>query len=90
MSADLRLGVAGPAPAGGEELRRQLLALVLAVVLVWYTFVVPAHAPSGGARRFEPDDGGHDGEVRGLRPAPERKDDAAAAEELDWPEYIYP
>ena len=30
--------------AAREELRRQLLALVLACVLVWYTLVVPASA----------------------------------------------
>lgn len=70
-----------------EELRRHLLALVLACVLVWYTLVVPAG--SAMPRRFEPDDEGHDGEVRGVRPL-KFKSEAERAEELDWPEYIYP
>ncbi|HEX8719599.1 MAG TPA: hypothetical protein VF736_03065 [Pyrinomonadaceae bacterium] len=91
MSARVRLEVGRLAPETREELRRQLLALVLAFVLVWYTLVVPAHASAGGARRFEPDDDSLDGEVRGLRPAaPPAKDDSRGAEELDWPEYIYP
>jgi hypothetical protein len=87
MTAALSLGVGRRAPLGGEELRRQLLALVLACVLVWYTLVVPAGA--AGPRRFEPDDGGSDGEVRGVAPRA-GKSEARAAEELDWPEYIYP
>ena len=73
-----------------EELRQQLLALVLAFVLVWYTFVVPANA---SARSYAaPDDEGHDGEVRGVGGAlkDEEKVKAESAEELDWPEYIYP
>ncbi len=87
MTAALSLEVRRRAPFGREELRRQMLALVLAFVLVWYTFVVPA---SGAApRRVEPDDGGHDGEVRGARP-PGVKSDSRADEDLDWPEYIYP
>ena len=87
MTAVLSLDVRRRAPLGREELRRQLLALVLACVLVWYTLVVPAGAP--GARRFEPDDEGHDGEVRGVTPQ-SVKTDSARVEDLDWPEYIYP
>jgi len=87
MTAALSLDVRRRAPLGSEELRRQLLALVLAFVLVWYTLVVPAGA--AGPRRFEPDDEGHDGEVRGVTPPPV-KGDSRPVEELDWPEYIYP
>jgi hypothetical protein len=87
MTAALSFDVRRRAPLGGEELRRQLLALVLAFVLVWYTLVVPAGA--AGSRRLEPDDEGHDGEVRGVKP-PSVKSDSQPVEELDWPEYIYP
>ena len=87
MTAALSLGVRRRSPLGREELRRQLLALVLACVLVWYTLVVPAGA--AGPRRFEPDDEGHDGEVRGVNPSGV-KSDSRADEDLDWPEYIYP
>jgi hypothetical protein len=83
----LQVSRRAPAPTR-EELRRQLLALVLAFVLVWYTFVVPANAI---ARSYAtPDDEG-DGEVRGVGGA--SRDDKVEAEsddELDWPEYIYP
>ena len=73
------------------ELRRQLLALVLAAVLVWYTLVVPAHAGAPGRRRPTPDDEGLDGEVRKVddsvpRGAAEPRPD----DELDWPEFIFP
>ena len=87
MTASLSLDVRRRTAVGGDELRRQLLALVLAFVLVWYTLVVPAGAAS--PRRFEPEDEGHDGEVRGVKPRPV-KGDARPAEDLDWPEYIYP
>jgi hypothetical protein len=87
MTADLSLEVRRRAPLGREELRRQLLALVLACVLVWYTFIVPASAAA--PRRFEPDDEGHDGEVRGITSA-SVKSDSPPVEDLDWPEYIYP
>ena len=87
MTAALSLEVRRRAPLGREELRRQVLALVLACVLVWYTFVVPAGAAS--PRRFEPDDEGHDGEVRGINPS-SVKSDSQTVEDLDWPEYIYP
>jgi hypothetical protein len=81
MTAALGLDAGRRAPLGREELRRQMLALVLAFVLVWYTFVVPA---SGAApRRFELDEEG-DGEVRGVENGP------SPDEDLDWPEYIYP
>jgi hypothetical protein len=89
----VRAGRRAPAPTR-EELRRQLLALVLALVLVWYTFVVPANAASGGYAA--PDDEGHDGEVRGVGGALKdegkggEKVKAGPADELDWPEYIYP
>ena len=87
MTAALSLAVGRRAPLGREELRRQLLALVLACVLVWYTLVVPAGAAS--PRRFEPDDEGHDGEVRGVTPTAV-KHEQRPIEDLDWPEYIYP
>ncbi len=87
MTAALSLDVGRRAPLGREELRRQLLALVLAFVLVWYTLVVPAGA--AGPRRFEADEDGGDGEVRGVRPSGV-KSDSARVEDLDWPEYIYP
>ena len=87
MTAALSLDAGRRAPLGREELRRQLLALVLACVLVWYTLVVPAGAAA--PRRFEPDDEGHDGEVRGATP-PALKNGRRSAEDLDWPEYIYP
>ena len=87
MTAALSLDAGRRAPFGGDELRRQLLALVLAFVLVWYTRVVPAGAAA--PRRFEPDDEGHDGEVRGVNPRGV-KTDSRSAEDLDWPEYIYP
>jgi hypothetical protein len=89
----VRVSRRAPAPTR-EELRRQLLALVLALVLVWYTFVVPANA---SARSYAaPDDEGHDGEVRGVGDAAQTKKveaekvEAESAEDLDWPEYIYP
>ena len=87
MTAALSLAVGRRAPLGREELRRQLLALVLACVLVWYTLVGPAGAAS--PRRFEPDDEGHDGEVRGVTPTAV-KHEPRPVEDLDWPEYIYP
>ena len=89
MTATLSLDARRRAAVGREELRRQLLALVLACVLAWYTFVVPAHASSISPRRVSPDDEGHDGEVRGVRPQ-SSKAGSRPAEDLDWPEYIYP
>ncbi|HEX8503321.1 MAG TPA: hypothetical protein VF659_22245 [Pyrinomonadaceae bacterium] len=89
MTATLSFGVGRRAPLDRQELRRQLLALVLAFVLVWYTFVVPAGAGAASPRRLAPDEGGHDGEVRGATPRA-AKGDARAPEDLDWPEYIYP
>ena len=87
MTAALSLGVGRRAPLGGEELRRQLLALILTLVLVWYTLVVPAGAAT--PRRFEPNDEGHDGEVRGVKPQ-SVESNSRPVEDLDWPEYIYP
>ena len=91
----VQAGRRAPAPTR-EELRRQLLALVLAFVLVWYTFVVPANSVAGSRANATPDDEGSDGEVRGFGGAKlagevkREKAEAEAAEELDWPEYIYP
>ena len=87
MTAVLSLDARRRAPLGREELRRQLLALVLALVLVWYTLVVPASGAT--PRRISPDDEGHDGEVRGVAPQ-SVKTDSQPVEDLDWPEYIYP
>jgi hypothetical protein len=75
------------APPGRDELRRQLLALVLACVLVWYTFVVPAGTFTPSRPIY--DDEGHDGEVRGVKPHGV-KSNSERVEDLDWPEYIYP
>ena len=91
MTAGVTLNVRRCAQAPTrEELRRQLLALVLALVLVWYTFVVPANA-AGGYARTAPGDEGSDGEVRSIGgAAPAKEVEAESADELDWPEYIYP
>jgi hypothetical protein len=81
----LQVSRRAPAPTR-DELRRQLLALVLAFVLVWYTFVVPANA---AARSYVVhDDEGGDGEVRGV--GGDVKVRTEPVEDLDWPEYIYP
>jgi hypothetical protein len=72
---------------GTDELRRQLLALVLAFVLAWYTFVVPAGTFTPSRPVY--DDEGHDGEVRDFAPRGV-KSDSQSVEDLDWPEYIYP
>ena len=91
MTASLSLDVRRRAPLGREELRRQVLALVLTFVLVWYTFVVPAHAGARSSVSLAPDDEGHDGEVRGVGPAPASgKGRPQPVEDLDWPDYIYP
>ena len=92
MTAALGFEVRRRAPLGGEELRRQLLALVLAFVLVWYTLVVPAGAGSFARRRVAPEDDGQDGEVRGAAAAapPAAGVGARPSEDLEWPEYIYP
>jgi len=87
MTAALSIDVRRRAPLSREELRRQLLALVLACVLVWYTLVVPAGTFSPSRPVY--DDEGNDGEVRGIQPQGV-KADSRPAEELDWPEYIYP
>ena len=91
MTATSSLAFRRRSPLDREELRRQLLALVLTCVLVWYTFVVPAHAGARSPRSFAPDDEGHDGEVRGVGPAPTAaKRRPQPVEDLDWPDYIYP
>jgi hypothetical protein len=102
MTGETNIAVRRATPAG-EELRRQLLALVLAAVLAWYTFVVPAHAPARRRAPRTPEGGGRDGEVRGRAGRPpefektSRASDAGRGEEesadlpveeLDWPEYI--
>src|SRR5213080_2756134 len=72
-----------PSALTKEELTRHLLSLVLAAVLVWYTFVaVPVHARTFAAQT--PDDEGRDGEVRGPRggaPAYPRADATDTANE---------
>jgi hypothetical protein len=89
MTAALSFGVRRRAPLNREELRQQLLALVLAAVLVWYTLVLPPHA--GSRASLAPDDEGHDGEVRDAGAAPPaEKAKPQPVEDLDWPEYIYP
>jgi hypothetical protein len=87
MTAAVSLELRRRAPLGREELRRQLLALVLALVLVWYTLVVPAGTFSSSRPVY--DDEGDGGEVRGVKPRAV-KSDSRPVEELDWPEYIYP
>ncbi len=87
MTAALSLEVKRRAPLGREELRRQMLALVLACVLVWYTFVAPAGTFTASRPAY--DDEGNDGEVRDLKPR-NVKSESRPDEELDWPEYIYP
>jgi hypothetical protein len=87
MTAVVSLDMRRHAPFGRDELRRQLLAFVLAFVLVWYTLVVPAGTVT--SRRPVPDDEGHDGEVRGIKPQ-SFKSESEQVEDLDWPEYIYP
>lgn len=73
-----------------DELTARLLALVLAAVLAWYTFVsVPVYAQAATRGAHTPDDGGLDGEVR-LTPSGAEGENVAidSADELDWPEYI--
>ena len=62
--ADIRSGRRAASPAR-EELRRRLLALVLAAVFVWYTVVVPPGAYAKNSAPHAHDDDGRDGEVRG-------------------------
>ena len=65
MTSEMSIrGGHAPSVLTKEELTRHLLSLVLAAVLVWYTFVaVPVHARTFVAQT--PDDEGRDGEVRG-------------------------
>jgi hypothetical protein len=97
MRTEISLGVGrGAAAPTSEELRRQLLALVLAAVLVWYTLVVPAHASAWSHGGATPDDDALDGEVRGVGGAAQAEKaepksvDELSVDELDWPEFIYP
>jgi hypothetical protein len=65
MTRELNIEVGGRAPAQArDELRRRLLALVLAAVLVWYTVVIPSSAPARASAARVPEDEGQDGEVR--------------------------
>jgi hypothetical protein len=79
----------GANTATREELRRQLLALVLAAVLVWYTLVVPANTSARSYVGLSPEDEALDGEVRGVGARVER-DEPTLVDELDWPEFINP
>jgi hypothetical protein len=63
--ADILSGRRDEESPAREELRRRLLALVLAAVLVWYTVIVPSGAPARSYAARTPDDEGRDGEVRG-------------------------
>jgi hypothetical protein len=86
----LQVGRGAALPAS-EELRRQLLALLLAAVLVWYTLVVPAPAYAKSSAGPTPDDEGLEGEVRGIGGAARAEpDESRPVDELDWPEFIYP
>ena len=86
MTSEMSIGVRrAPGTPAKEELKRHLLALVLAAVLVWYTaLVVPAHSKTFVA--LKPDDGGRDGEVREPRIGASSRE---SVEDLDWPEYIF-
>ena len=88
MTAGVSSEAVRAAAPTSEELRRQLLALVLAFVLVWYTVVVPAHPASAAPRRPAPDEGG--GEVRGAAQSPPGEAVSRRDDDLDWPEFIYP
>jgi hypothetical protein len=65
MTRELNIEVGGRASAQArDELRRRLLALVLAAVLVWYTVVIPSSAPARASAARVPEDEGQDGEAR--------------------------
>lgn len=96
VETSIRVRRASPSLAS-EELKRRLLALVLAAVLLWYTaLVVPSNVRPRASRPREDDERG--GEVRGRVGAPgaervanestARKSLREQVEELDWPEYI--
>ncbi|HLL76898.1 MAG TPA: hypothetical protein VK421_16710 [Pyrinomonadaceae bacterium] len=82
--------------------RRHLLALVLFVVLVWYTVISPSYTAAPlRAAESEPADaeerevearaaGGFaiSGVTRGVEPRPEEFEAGDAVDELDWPEII--
>ena len=91
MTAALSLAAGRRSALDREELRRQLLALVLTFVLVWYTLVVPATGAARSYASLAPGDEGGDGEVRGAGGAARgEKEKPPTVEDLDWPEYIYP
>src|SRR3712207_9185284 len=60
MTAALGLRDGRRAPLGREELRRQMLALVLAFVLVWHTLVVPASGAAPAGRSLPPEEDGRE------------------------------
>jgi hypothetical protein len=64
-----------------EELNEYVLALVLTVVLMWYTYVSVPHTSARAVRREPPD---AEGRGRGGGAATRGE----SAEELDWPEYL--
>ncbi|HZT59465.1 MAG TPA: hypothetical protein VFA21_12715 [Pyrinomonadaceae bacterium] len=98
MNVETRIGVGrAPSAFASEELKRRLLALVLAAVLLWYTAVaVPTGVKPRASRPREDDERG--GEVRGRAGASEseritsestaKRSLREQVEELDWPEYI--
>lgn len=70
----------------GEELRRHLMALILAAVLVWYTSVTP---PTGFTRSAPSRPHGDEGRKGGAQAEPPAEGGGSdSVEELDWPEFI--
>jgi hypothetical protein len=98
VETSIRVRRASSSSLASEELKRRLLALVLAAVLLWYTaLVVPSSVRPRAARSREDDERG--GEVRGrvgcaaeagrvTSESTARKSLREQVEELDWPEYI--
>ena len=97
VETSIRVRRASPSSLASEELKRRLLALVLAAVLLWYTaLVVPSNVRPRAVRSREDDERG--GEVRGrvgeseagrfTNESTARKSLREQVEELDWPEYI--
>jgi hypothetical protein len=85
-----------------QDLRRRVLALVLFVVLVWYTVVSPSYtaaplraadgeSPDAEEREVETQAAGGPASPRiayALTPRPGEAESAGDDEELDWPEII--
>lgn len=83
-----------------QDLRRRVLALVLFVVLVWYTVVSPSYtaAPLRATDGESPDAeeresetraaAGFAGVVRAVAPRSDEVGRGEGADELDWPEII--